>query len=98
MTFQAFEDKCDGYRSMLSSIQINEINIRPVFRENVKIQAFQDDGIQLINSDGDIILQVGTSDYDDYYPTFTFIYQPTFLSENKRFQNIIKKINTITED
>jgi hypothetical protein len=85
VVYEAIEDEEDGYRSCLGCIEINEearaskIFFRmPVARVVVESE---DDGYfkgyKLTDlHDGHQWLRFGTSDYDDWYPCFTFEYSP----------------------
>ena len=81
--FDAVEDESDGYRSMLKCVRVMndpkliffETSVAKVGVEKIDDGYF--DGYELRDvSDGHLWLAVGTSNYDDYYPCFTFDYSP----------------------
>jgi hypothetical protein len=80
--FEAIEDEYDGWRSYLDSIVV--IESKGIFFNNplakVKIEDYDDghnEGFKLIDiEDNHVWLEVGTDDYDDWYPYFVFRYQP----------------------
>lgn len=83
--FEAVEDPDDGYRSYLGSVEV--IDSDGIFfsqpLSTVKIVSFDekfDYGYRLIDAeDGHIWLEIGTGDYNDYYPYFIFYYKPKSL-------------------
>lgn len=96
-TSEAIEDGQDGYRSSLQELLICEENLRPIFREVVGIRKSpnpEQDCIELINSMNLCVLRVGTSYWDEYYPCFTFEFNPERLTQNL---NILQKIKVITD-
>lgn len=87
--YEALEDEDDGYRSCLKDV--HEVSgskgiffKRPLARVRVEEtdtrtsdygQSF--DGWRLVDvEDGHVWLVVGTDNFDDYYPCFTFDYHP----------------------
>lgn len=95
ITFEAIEDESDGYRSILGQLKVVD-NIRPLFREDVKIENSQDndfDGFDIVGKYG-VILSIGTNYTESYYPIFCFSYRPQRLSCNASIDNLL---NTIDE-
>jgi len=79
--FEALEDEDDGYRSSLGSIEVKDPEGLIFFQTviaRVRVEnAPNIDGHQLVDiDDGHVWLEIGTSDYDDYYPCFVFSYHP----------------------
>lgn len=81
--FEAVEDPSDGYRSMMDRVDavIGEgsiffgSSIALVRVERIDERDFV--GYQLVDAhDGHVWLKLGTDEYDDYYPCFTFRYEP----------------------
>lgn len=83
--WEAFEDESDGYRSYLGSIEqsrkegiffpdpVAEVEVVNV--DDTEGCTFK--GWELVDVDyNHVWLQVGTSNYDDYYPCFVFNYSP----------------------
>lgn len=87
---EAVEDPDDGYRSCLKELRTapdGSIFFRsPVARVCVRVVSQTCDrsaghyysfrGWELVDADEHRWLRVGTIDYDDYYPCFTFEYSP----------------------
>ena len=93
LTFEAIEDENDGYRSCLNEIQVVE-NIRPVFRENVRI-TYDGEYFQLFAENDKCVLKIGTDHHDDYYPCFVFEWEPQNLTS---YIDINTLINTVDEN
>ena len=81
--FEVIEDESDAYRSAMKEIRIisqNQERIAGNYLGSVTIQKVNDgyyDGYQLIdNLDKHIWLKFGTSNIDDYYPSFHFYFSP----------------------
>ena len=80
--FEAVEDESDGYRSMLD--EIREVTTdgkiffdRPIATIFVKEVESGFSGWELVDAkDGHVWLRFGTDNADDYYPMFTFEYDP----------------------
>lgn len=82
IVFEAVEDPNDGYRSYLETIQVrSEANLtfsRIPFAK-VQVKNWSDGsftGYALVDRGGHVWLKVGTDNTDDYYPCFTFSYDP----------------------
>lgn len=82
--WEAIEDESDGYRSYLDSIVAKDPDAATFFSApiaQVKVQPvnidYELEGFHLVDSvDGHLWLQVGTHNFDDYYPCFRFWYTP----------------------
>lgn len=81
--FEAIEDKDDGYRSMLNEIKTRRTRIGLIFFKTpiakvtvTPVDVYDLDGCKLIDSDGHVWLEIGTSREDSYYPWFVFTYHP----------------------
>lgn len=88
--YEAIEDPEDGYRSSLEGLQLAEgktvenmfpaIKVMGVHRTERKHDygTENDDVLELRDENGKTILEVGTSDIDDYYPgcVMNFDYTP----------------------
>lgn len=83
--FEAVEDESDGYRSMLAEVKRvptagNIFFEQPVARVTVSMVEGESGehfrGYELTDADGHVWLRAGTSNCDDYYPYFTFSYDP----------------------
>lgn len=82
--YEAVEDESDGYRSYLGSVEVVDSKSKKLifFRTAVdevtvqKVDTGYFDGYHFVAEDGHIWLRVGTDNADDYYPMFTFDYQP----------------------
>jgi hypothetical protein len=87
VVFEAVEDESDGYRSMLASVEVKDPSgllffKTPLARVQLTIDGGNSfNGYKLVDVvDGHVWLRLGTNDYDDYYPLFTFDYQPKIPS------------------
>ena len=81
--WRAVEDESDGYRSYLDSIEVTEkldqiFFDRPLAKVKVvEIQDYDYPRFALVDvKDGHVWLEVGTDQYDDYYPCYRFEYHP----------------------
>lgn len=80
-------DPNDGYRSYLNGIKRVVAPEGVTFFQTplatVTVRKWVDgygygerDGFELVDSSGHVWLTIGTSDVDDYYPSYTFYWQP----------------------
>jgi hypothetical protein len=80
--FEAIEDECDGYRSMLLTVCLAD-NTKPLIFSQLPLDTItvkEDEeyrGYKLVGRNGHVWLRIGTYDYDDYYPCFRFEYTPS---------------------
>jgi hypothetical protein len=85
--YEAEEDESDGYRSYLGSIEVrpdasaiffaNPVAVVKVVEVNNGSNNYDDvDGYHVVDADGHVWLQIGTSNTDDYYPCFRFVWSP----------------------
>ncbi len=94
-TYTALEDPDDGYRSSMKYLVLSDekvINTFPAVEvtcthrtvggfENCR----EDDVLEFRDcANGKLILEVGTTDTDDYYPSFVSDWNPANLSVNDR--------------
>lgn len=82
MVFEALEDEDDGYRSYMNSIEVKDPSGLIFYRSPisfvkiVKIETDSFAGYRFIDSfDEHCWLEVGTRDWDDFYPYFIFKYE-----------------------
>ncbi|MCK9429220.1 MAG: hypothetical protein M0R17_04390 [Candidatus Omnitrophica bacterium] len=95
LSLEAIEDEEDGYRSCLQELKVLDKNLLILFRENVTICIHPNsniDGIVLINDNQEIVLEIGTDNSDNYYPSFLFYYKPELLTFNKSVSKLRDKI------
>lgn len=87
ITCQIQEDPSDGYRSSAGPITVVEDKVKNTFAA-VEVMATHrsggrnetDDILELRRvKDAAIILEIGTSNLDDYYPSYVCNYTPEFL-------------------
>lgn len=86
LAFEVVEDPDDGYRSALKEVVQVPLDgliffAEPVVTLTVRSEGDNEkrpqfDGDHLVDDDGHIWLRFGTDHYDDYYPSFTFEYDP----------------------
>lgn len=92
VTYTATEDPNDGYRSSMKSLEIDKYAVKNIFPEVEvfgKMKANEEysvnDTIQFVNTkNGEVVLEVGTDNTDDYYPCFV----GNFYPENLRPLNL----------
>ena len=91
ITYTAIEDPEDGYRSSMGTL--NECNhvlqnqfpaIEVIGRMREKGEYGQvDEVLELVSSEnGQIVLEVGTTNTDDYYPSFLAWWKPELMPKN----------------
>jgi len=83
LAFEAVEDESDGYRSMLEEVKQAPLDGNIFFDAplaRVTISEVSEpggfSGYELMSDDGHVWLRVGTRNHDDWYPCFTFSYDP----------------------
>lgn len=87
VTYAAIEDPDDGYRSHMRDLIICEepakIQLPPTLVACVRSDRFDDDTLILYDlMTGKLILEVGTRNYNDWYPCFCWNYHPENLACN----------------
>ena len=90
--YTAIEDPSDGYRSSMERLFVSEDSMRNVFSP-VKVLArirteYEYGGtsevLQLLDMrNGQVILEVGTDNSDDYYPSFVAWWKPENMEVNR---------------
>lgn len=92
-TYLAIEDPRDGYRSSLASLSeyVNEVPMQNVF-PHVQVMVIHrtkgsyghdSDKLELIDvKTGQCVLEVGTDNSDDYYPSFVASFHPEAMATN----------------
>lgn len=86
-TYTAIEDPEDGYRSSMSEIKESKVVIKnkfpPVKVMGVMRSPESDDVIDFFDvKTGKVVLSVGTSEIDDYYPSFVAEFTPKNMAIN----------------
>lgn len=90
-TYTAIEDPSDGYRSSMREIKLSKVVIKNVFGPckvmGVMRQRGRDDGDHDIIDfydvkTGRVVLSVGTSYADNYYPSFVAEFMPESMAIN----------------
>ncbi len=107
-TYKAIEDPSDGYRSMMQDLQETDEQVKNMFGPQVVIGRMVEDDvyqrndiIEFVNPDtGRVVLQLGTSNWDDYYPSCVMNFYPEELTINKpkkedleKFQGFLRRFN-----
>ena len=91
-TYSCEEDPSDGYRSY-TRITLADENLKCMYKfppQTVYIKYILSTGnynsweYRITNEDGNLILRLGTDEYDDYYPKAIFEYYPENLPINKK--------------
>jgi hypothetical protein len=86
IVYVAKEDAEDGYRSMMSELFISkDPDMKNVFPERLvycKMEHGYNDILNIYDTETNrLILCVGTSNFDDWYPCFVAHFDPTAMSE-----------------
>ena len=86
--YRAQEDPSDGYRSCLASIeQLTDSKVDNTFPQClVRGEGMEGntEGIKFIDIvTGKVVLELGTDNYDDYYPYYVANFDPTAMAINK---------------
>lgn len=87
VAFEVVEDECDGYRSALEEVRSIPLDGRIFFPTPIATLAAREAardagyfgeflGDELVDDGGHVWLRFGTDNSDDYYPNFTFMYDP----------------------
>jgi hypothetical protein len=92
VTYKASEDPSDGYRSSMRSLRVGgEVrNTFPPCRVICTLGVPPDDGYEdaresLVMTDvvtGKVVLEIGTHNSDDYYPSFVGFFDPAAMAAN----------------
>jgi len=95
LVHSAVEDPSDGYRSCIGSIKVEDVPMKNVFDPVRVVGVYRDkygdysyhksDVLELIAVEsGKVVLVVGTSDCDDYYPSFVSDWRVENLPGNEQ--------------
>ena len=79
ITFTAIEDPEDGYRSTMKELFIGG-EIKNTFKP-VEVECILHDKTLRMNYKDKLVLEVGTDNYDDYYPVFVNHWNPENIGE-----------------
>jgi hypothetical protein len=102
VVYMAVENPSDGYRSSMDKFFVSEDVMMNVFRP-VKVTARMrpndewrnNDVLELVDvANGEVILAVGTSNNDDYYPSFVGEWWPDKLAVNAKVEEEFVKPET----
>ena len=79
--YEALENPDDGYRSFLEHVMAVNKKVSGFFKQPIaKVKVVEDDYIKgwaLVDiKDDHVWLEMGTGDWDDWYPYFMFAYHP----------------------
>jgi hypothetical protein len=83
--YTAVQDASDGYRSAMRDIFAEECEIKNAFPPIRVLASTVDDGNILELRDmvtGKVVVEVGTADADDYYPSFVAKFHPENMTTN----------------
>ncbi len=84
VVYTAIEDNNDGYRSAMGELKINEFACYNLFEPIQVLGIYIDqsgsydkaDLLHLYSMNGKLLLEVGTRNSDDYYPSFVSAWHP----------------------
>ena len=91
VTYTVIEDPDDGYRSSMKEIKVSDVPLTNMFAPIEVIASYKDidkygtKGDLLIITDaknGKVILEIGTEDTNDYYPSFVANWSPENMAVN----------------
>ena len=91
VTYEAVEDPGDGYRNSMEGCYVTETPVKNTFAPVKVIGRWRtesqysgtDEVLELIDAaNGKVILEVGTSNVDDYYPGFEATWTPEDMAVN----------------
>ena len=95
-TYSMYEDPDDGYRSHLSEIKVDQHEIRNTFAPCIVVcthvarqrDAYDNEkAVDILKvrcaETGKLIIEVGTDNVDDYYPTCVMSFNPENLIHNQ---------------
>lgn len=91
IAYVAMEDENDGYRSAMREIVVTDEPMKNVFlplpvvgrHRTEGAYSGKDDVLELIDTKtGQIVLEVGTDNVDDYYPGFVASFHPERMAHN----------------
>jgi hypothetical protein len=98
VVYSAIEDPDDGYRSHMNDLIINELDDMTNAFEPIEVLCrYRDKGdygsiddiLELVDtSTSKVVLEVGTSNTDDYYPCFVASFDPTAMVTNDDKEDI----------
>jgi hypothetical protein len=101
-TYTAIEDPSDGYRSHLRSISVSKHKVKNKFQKVLVMGIMKpagynnNDTLQLYDVEtGLCVLEVGTDNNDDYYPSFVGAWMPENLVLNSRAAGKKKSLNVL---
>jgi hypothetical protein len=84
--YEIVEDEDDGYRSSAQAVRLTDAVISNTFSPvKVFVSTRDDDNIMVIQDGltGKTIIEVGTEDHWDYYPSFIHSFDPTAMAINQ---------------
>lgn len=86
LVYVAKEDSEDGYRSMMSELFISkDSDMKNVFPERLvycEMEAGDNDILNIYDTETkQVILSVGTSNFNDWYPCFVAHFDPTAMAK-----------------
>lgn len=87
VTYEATEDVNDGYRSSMRDLSVVKGLVKNFFdtidvfciHRTKGLSYGEDDVLEFRNMRGDLFLEIGTSNIDDYYPYFVCNYTPELM-------------------
>jgi len=96
VTYMAIEDPDDGYRSMLAELKIVDRKVNYMFPPQKVIAKMAPDTTWEVNNilqfydatTNKLVMEIGTGNWEDYYPYFVFRWLPENLAINKNNEKI----------
>lgn len=91
VTYKAIENPSDGYRSNMESLTVSSERVKnkfkpvKVFCKHRKESKYQEDDIlEIYNMNSEIVLEIGTANINDYYPSFVCNFSAENLSKDDK--------------
>ena len=90
ITYLMTEDEDDGWRSYMSEIEVTGRKIKNIFPDQEVVCKYSDDEynnniLRIYTLKGKLLLEVGTFDYDDWYPCAAFEWHPENMDINLKY-------------
>lgn len=91
ITYEAVEDPCDGYRNSMEGCYVTSTPVKNTFAPVKVIGRWRTEGqysgtdevLELIDAaNGNVILEAGTLNVSDYYPSFKASWHPQLMAVN----------------
>lgn len=98
VVYEVLEDEEDGYRSSakpLTAVHTKPRNVFPPVRVVSRLGAGDQSDILYLDDEfnSNVVLEVGTDNSDDYYPSFVASFHPQNMVTNQRLSTYYSEVN-----